>query len=192
MLSLDHPVITSLESVNHAVFWKGHPEEKNLARFWKNNLRQRQKSNPDVDPMIVLRDSAVGYGAELATTQNGVLKPVNGIVDDPDKIPFAQRMRDYQHENIFFQGKTCNVNQPYWYISPAQMKSLEHSVRFNDYLIVTGYTELGELHYNYVTMLIVDFKEFMSKPSRYLLPKAKYSYPFNADSAIEDGICYRF
>lgn len=192
MLSLDHPVMESLERVDSVIRWKRHPEEAKLVKFWKNNLRQRRKNNPEVSETQVLEDSAVGYGAELATTQDGVLKAVNDIVDDPMAIPFADRMRDYKHGGIFFQGKTSNVAQPYWYISTAQAKSLERSAPFNDYLIVTGYTKLAPLHYYYFTRFIIDFKKFMANPSKYLLSKAAYSYPFDAEKAIEDGIAYRF
>lgn len=194
MLALDHPVIISLQSIDHEILWKkGHPEEKNLLSFWNNNLKERRKKNRNVDKMRVLKDSAIGYGAELATTLDGVLSPVNSIVDDPMKIPFADRMRDYRYDKIFFQGKTSNLHQDYWYISPRQMDSLEYSVKFNDYLIITGYTELGDLHYRYCTRFIVDFKAFMLNRRRYLLSQTAYkSYPFNHENAIEDGICHQF
>ena len=200
MLDLEHPVIRALESVECTIAWKHHAARKQMAKMWQNNLAQRRKKNANVDAALVLKDTAIGYGAEIANTESGVLQSVNEIVDNPDELPYQDRMRDFVYagsahyggKEIFFQNKTSNSRQPYWYISEDQMKSLERSAAFNHYLVITGYSQLADLHYHYVNRYFVDFKKFMSKPSSYLLRKAKYSYPFDADKAIEDGICYRF
>lgn len=184
--------MTALAEVDFTIAWKSDPRAKDMARMWQNNLKQRLKKNSNVDEKMVLTDTAVGYGAELATTASGVLKSVNDVVDDPDQLKFSERMRDFVWNDIYFQGKTSRITQPYWYIAPATMKSLEQSVRFNTYLIVTGYSELAKFHYHYNTRMIIDFKKFMENPGLYLLRKAAYSYPFNAQKAVEDGVCHQF
>jgi len=146
----------------------GTDYHKELDQFVNNIVREQKYpvGHPSYrDENLIREHTAHGMGAECYLLLNSVFKQVSPAVDNAKSIPFGKRMQDLECEGRFIQVKSCPLNPQYgdpnWNISEATLKSLQHSSKYCDVLMVIGYEKLSYLKYLYTPLWMIDIKELM-------------------------------
>ena len=150
---------------------------------WKTERRRKGPRSYDV----VKKNTAVGYGAEVALQLTGSFTPYAPITENAEGLTFAQRKRDVKCEDKIAEVKTMNSRYPVWYISGGQAESVMYSTRFNDLFLIMGYEEVKPLVYRYRPKFLIDSKRL---PRYIVKANTGYSeYKFDHESAIRNGDC---
>jgi len=178
-------VMKVLTTLNEVVDVRDHDDDFMMMvnTNWKTEQKRRGKRSFDV----VKKNTACGFGAEIALQSTGLFKAAAPITENAQGLSFAQRKKDVECEGKLAEVKTMNAKYPVWYISDGQAESVMYSTRFNDYFLVVAYEEIQPLKYRYRPRYLIDSK---SMPRYIVKANTGYSeYKFDHTSAIKNGHC---
>jgi len=182
---LSNSIVEKLRSLSTTINLLDHRGDLDMMveTNWKTECRRRGARSRDT----VVRNTAVGLGAEIAIQQIEDFQQAHPITEDAAGLTYAQRKKDVICEDKSGEVKTMNGKYSVWYISDGQCESVIRSTKLNDFFLVMAYEELKPLTYKYRPKFLIDSK----KLSRYIIKNTTgmSPYKFNHASAISYGDC---
>jgi hypothetical protein len=111
----------------------------------KNNQKENIKKGSPRTPLQVLSDTAKGIGFEFYMSLSGLFTQAAPIVEDPRKLNYSDRQKDFWYDGKSVQVKTISrLYGSYAYVSEAMAQSIWKSLDLNDFYLFGVSEIVGE------------------------------------------------
>lgn len=140
-------------------------------------------------PDTIAEHTAQGMAPEKALEAFNFM-PTAPIVEDPDKLKFADVKSDSRFDGNRVEIKSMSKDTEWYSLGESQLDSIRRAVPYNDYFLIMLSEKMEDLKYHVRPRFLVDASKIMwyIKPSQH----KKNSYYFNHRAARSDGFCVDF
>jgi hypothetical protein len=187
MIKYPGPVMRALRDMDAVVDLEDYSSAVDV--MYRNNVKRSSGRTPD----MVLEHTRRGYGAEIALMNTGLFEAASALVEDADaNLDFGDRMRDLTCCGVSTSVKTMKDSYRYFYVSPAQRRSIMRTRGFCELMLVLSSRCEGVGVYRYRAMYLIDNDAMDGYVVDPPFTSQWGSKIFRAEAAERDGKCVIF